>query len=71
MIHSTDPSNLVKDTYETTLVDNVDLKDIHKLVHQFGYENAKIILNGNNILERDDIQLTDPLTDIQKEVMFN
>ena len=63
MIHTTEPSTILEDTYEETMVESLDLKDITEMVGEINYNSVKIVLNGNNILSRKDIELPTVLKD--------
>ena len=48
----------------------MDSDDIKKLVQEFNYERAKIVLNGQEIFDRDDIDFPEALSEELKEEWF-
>ena len=70
MIHTTNPSKLIRDTYSETVVDALDMTDISNMIGEFNYEDSKLVLNGNELLKRNDIQFPDSLSEEKKELRF-
>ena len=69
MLSVTNPAKLVKEANANTVVEDYDIKDLHRMLNDLSYENCKIVLMGNNILEREELdeQLGNPLSKIKKE----
>ena len=48
----------------------IDIEDIKSMLGEMSYDLAKIAINGNNLLKREDISLPVQLVDEQKEKHF-
>ena len=70
MIYCTDISNIVKEVYEETVIDEIDLADIKKMLSEFNYESCKIAVNCNNLTKQAEIINSEPLSDLHKEEYF-
>ena len=71
MVHAIDLKNLVKDAQEETIFDEIDLDDIKQFVTEFSYERCYVILQGNDLLTRKDIELPSALSKTLKEKRFS
>ena len=67
MIHTTDPKNILEEVYPESLIAKIDYSDMKSLMSEFVLGKCKIVLNGNNLLERADIDLPAPLSEERKE----
>ena len=52
MIVALDPSQVIKQTYEQQVINEIDYEDIKSLLGEFTYEKCKVILQGNDIFEK-------------------
>ena len=64
-----DPSQVVKQTYGQQVIEEIDYADIKSLLGEFSYEKCKVILQGNDIFEKQDI-LPTPIGKQLKEKHF-
>ena len=62
LIHYKNTSNILKEVYEKAVIGEVDIADIKKMLSEFSYENVKILVNGNNILKKQDIINAEPVS---------
>ena len=67
MIYSNDVSNILKETYDEPVIDEIDLNDIKLMLSQFSYETCKLNLNGNEIMKNTDLINAEPLSEVQKD----
>ena len=44
---------LLVDTYEETLIENVDMKELDSILEMINYHNAKVMISGKKVLESD------------------
>ena len=44
---------LIVDTYEETLIENVDMKELDTILEHINYHNAKVMISGKMVLESD------------------
>ena len=50
MFHCKDLSKIVRNTYKTNIIDEIDLEDIKKMLEELNYLKCKIVLMGNDLL---------------------
>ena len=70
LIFTHDCTKVVKDSYEPELYEAIDHSDIIEYARGLNYENAKVVICGNNLLSREDIPGQPALTEILKDQYF-
>ena len=50
MVHSTDVSSIIEDTYSETIINDIDRENLIQMAGELIYDSAKIIMSGNDIL---------------------
>ena len=53
MVHSTDVSSIIEDTYFETIINDIDRENLIQMASELIYDSAKIIMSGNDILGGD------------------
>ena len=69
MIHSLDPSNIIKQVYGETVIESVDIEDIKSILAEMTLEKCKLVFLGNDLLKNSEL-LTEPISKQQKEPHF-
>ncbi len=71
MLLTTDPTRILEDVYAETIVRKIDQQDIKAFLGELTFEKCKIVLNGNDLLNRTDVKLPNKIRDMQRETFFN
>ena len=53
MVHSTDVSSIIEDTYFETIINDIDRENLIQMASELNYDSTKIIMSGNDILGSD------------------
>ena len=51
MIWCKDITQILKKTFETLVIDDIDIDDILNILKTIRFDNCKIIINGNDVVE--------------------
>ena len=54
MFHAKDIKNILREVYESTLLDEVDVEDIKVMLDEMSYDKVQIILQGTDLLKHMD-----------------
>ena len=55
MVHSQNKSNILRESYEKTVVQDVDTEDVRKVLGEMSYEKVKVVFVGNDLLKMTEI----------------
>ena len=70
MVHSTDISNILEETYGEILIDGIDRDNLVEMAGAINYGAAKIVFSGNEILSSDIFDGLAVTNDEAKEAIF-
>ena len=70
MLHTLNPAKVLKEIYSVPIIDKIDVADIKSIISECTYEKCKIVLTGNDILTRKDVNLPSCLQEMNKEPFF-